>query len=283
MGFNNEKTVLITGCSSGIGRCLAHGLRARGWHVFATARKPADVTMLAAEGFESLPLDVDSSDSIAAAVDEVLRRTGGRIYALINNGAFGLPGAVEDLNREALRAQFETNVFGTQELTNLILPAMRQHNEGRIIQISSLLGIVCLAYRGAYSASKFALEALTDTMRLELRDTNIHLSLIEPGPITSRFRDNAYQAYQTHIDKTHSAHRDYYERVERRLGGTRPLPFTLPPEAVLAKVIHALAARRPKLRYPVTFPSHLFTWLRRLLPGRTLDRIMAKVSNSGER
>ncbi len=160
---------------------------------------------------------------------------------------------------------------------------MRQHNEGRIIQVSSLLGIVCLAYRGAYSASKFALEALTDTMRLELRDTHIHLSLIEPGPITSRFRANAFEAYKKYVDKACSAHRDYYERVERRLGGEMPLPFTLPPEAVLEKMIHALEARQPKLRYPVTFPSHLFAWLRRLLPGRMLDRIMAKVSNSGQR
>jgi short-subunit dehydrogenase len=120
-------------------------------------------------------------------------------------------------------------------------------------------------------------------MRLELHGTNIHIALVEPGPITSRFRDNAFQAYKAHIDKTHSAHRDYYERVERRLGGTKPLPFTLPPEAVLAKVIHALEARQPKLRYPVTFPSYLFTWLRRFLPGRTLDRIMTRVSNSGQR
>ena len=277
------KSVLITGCSSGIGHCLADGLRARGYRVFATARRPDDVTRLAANGLESLWLDLDSSDSIRQAVDTVLGRTGGQLHALINNGAFGLPGAVEDLSREALRAQFETNVFGTQELTNLILPTMRQHNEGRIIQISSLLGIVCLAYRGAYSASKFALEALTDTMRLELRGTNIHLSLIEPGPITSRFRDNAYRAYQRWIDKSHSAHRPYYQAVERRLGGTKPLPFTLPPEAVLKRVVHALEARRPKTRYPVTVPTYFFAATRRLLPTRLLDRILAAVSGGGRR
>jgi NAD(P)-dependent dehydrogenase (short-subunit alcohol dehydrogenase family) len=279
----SPRTVLITGCSSGIGYTLAHGLKARGYRVFASARQSVDVERLRAEGLEALPLDLDSAGSIRAAVDDVLARTQGRLYALINNGAYGQPGAVEDLTRDALRLQFETNVFGTQELTNLVLPAMRAQREGRIIQISSLLGIVCLAYRGAYNASKFALEALSDTMRLELRGTNIHVSLIEPGPITSRFRANAFDAYQRHIDKTKSAHRDYYERVERRLGGEKPLPFTLPPEAVLAKVIHALEARHPKPRYPVTFPSHLFTWLRRLLPGKTLEAVLARVSGSGQR
>ena len=278
-----QKSILITGCSSGIGRCLALGLHARGYRVFATVKQEKDIAALRAAGLESLVLDLRSPDSIRAAVDEVLAKCDDQLYALINNGAYGQPGAVEDLTRAALRLQFETNLFGTQELTNRVLPVMRACNEGRIIQISSLLGIVCLGYRGAYNASKFALEALSDTMRLELRGTNIHIAVVEPGPITSRFRDNAYRAYQAHIDKTHSAHRDYYERVERRLGGAKPLPFTLPPEAVLSKVVHALAARRPKLRYPVTFPSHLSTGLRRVLPGRTLDRILAGVSNSGQR
>lgn len=277
------RAVLITGCSSGIGRSVALGLHRRGYRVFASVRQEKDVGLLKAEGLESLVLDLRSPDSIRHAVNTVLTATGGRLYALINNGAYGQPGAVEDLTRDALREQFETNVFGTQELTNLILPAMRRHHEGRVVQISSLLGIVCLGYRGAYNASKFALEALTDTMRLELRGTGIHVSLVEPGPITSRFRVNAFEAYKRHIDKSRSAHRDYYERVERRLGGEKPLPFTLPPEAVLEKVIRALEARRPKLRYPVTFPSHLFTWLRRLLPGRALDLVLARVSNSGQR
>ena len=279
----HQKSILITGCSTGIGHCLALGLHARGYRVFASVKQEKDVAALRAAGPESLVLDLRSSDSIRAAVDEVLARCGGRLYALINNGAYGQPGAVEDLSRATLRLQFETNVFGTQELTNLVLPAMRQHNEGRIVQISSLLGIVCLAYRGAYNASKFALEALSDTMRLELRGTNIHIALIEPGPIVSHFRANAFEAYKKYIDKTGSAHRDYYERVEKRLGGEKPLPFTLPPEAVLEKVIYALEAHRPKLRYPVTVPSHLFTWLRRILPGRVLDAMLARVSGSGQR
>jgi NAD(P)-dependent dehydrogenase (short-subunit alcohol dehydrogenase family) len=279
----SQKSVLITGCSTGIGRCLALGLHARGYRVFATVKQDKDVAALRAAGLESLVLDLRSPDSIRTAVDDVLARSDGQLYALVNNGAYGQPGAVEDLARETLRLQFETNVFGTQELTNRVLPVMRRQNEGRIIQISSLLGIVCLAYRGAYNASKFALEALSDTMRLELRGTNIYISLIEPGPIISRFRDSAYAAYKANIDKESSAHRAYYERVEKRLGGTKPLPFTLPPEAVLATVIHALETRRPKLRYPVTVPSHLFTWLQHLLPGRALDWVLAAVSNSGQR
>lgn len=279
----SSKSVLVTGCSTGIGRSVAVGLKARGYRVFATVRQEKDMASLESEDLESLVLDLRSSDSIRAAVDEVLKRTGGKLYALVNNGAYGQPGAVEDLSRAALRQQFETNLFGTQELTNLALPVMRRQNEGRIVQISSILGIICLAYRGAYNASKHALEALSDTMRLELRGTCIHVSLIEPGPITSRFRANAFEAYKRNIDKTHSAHRDYYERVEKRLGGEKPLPFTLPPEAVLHKVLHALASRHPKQRYPVTVPTHLFTWLRRLLPGRALDTVLARVSNSGQR
>ena len=278
-----SKTVLITGCSSGIGNCLARGLRERGYRGFPGARREADVAALSAAGFESLPLDLDSSGSIRAAVETVLDRTQGRLYALVNNGAYGQPGAVEDLSRETLRAQFETNLFGTQELTNLVIPAMRAQGEGRIIQMSSMLGIVCLAYRGAYNATKFALEALSDTMRLELRNTNIHVSIIEPGPITSRFRVNAYAAFKRHIDREHSVYREYYARVEKRLEGSKPLPFTLPPEAVLKKVIRALEARRPKARYAVTFPTYLFAVLRRVLPVRALDQILATVSNGGQR
>jgi short-subunit dehydrogenase len=278
-----QKSVLITGCSSGIGHCLAHGLKQRGYRVFATARQATDVESLTTAGFESFPLDLDSSSSIRAAVELVLAHTQGRLYALINNGAYGQPGAVEDLSRATLRAQFETNVFGTQELTNLVVPAMRAQGEGRIIQISSILGIVCFAYRGAYNASKFALEALSDTMRLELRGTNIHVSLIEPGPITSRFRANAHAAFKHHIDREHSVHRAYYARVEQRLGGEKPMPFTLPPEAVLKKAIKALEARRPKARYAVTFPTTLVAVLRRILPVRALDSILSAVSNSGQR
>lgn len=279
-----SRTVLITGCSSGIGRCLALGLKARGYDVIATARRPTDVAALAAEGLTALPLDLASSASIATAVAAVHERTGGRLFALINNGAYGQPGAVEDLTRAALRAQFETNVFGAHELTCLVLPMFRAAGTGRIVQISSLLGLVCLAYRGAYNASKFALEALSDTLRLELRGTDIHVALVEPGPIKTRFRDNALAAFRAHIDPATSAHRERYEALLARLLGQRgPLPFTLAPEAVLKRVIHALESPRPKIRYYVTIPTYFFAVLRRLLPARLLDRVLYLVGGAGRR
>jgi NAD(P)-dependent dehydrogenase (short-subunit alcohol dehydrogenase family) len=279
-----QKIILITGCSSGIGLCAARGLRARGWRVFATARQPADVARLQAEGLESLPLDLRDSASIQTAVTTVLEQTGGRLDALFNNGAYGQPGAVEDLSRAALREQFETNLFGTQELTNQVIPAMRRQGGGRILYNSSVLGLVALPYRGAYVASKFALEGLADTLRLELAGTGIHICLIEPGPILSRFRDNAHVAYLRHIRPETSPHRAKYLAMEARLLKEGPAaPFTLPPEAVLKRVIHALESPRPRARYPVTVPTYLFAFLRRLLPTRALDAILRRSGGEGRR
>lgn len=278
------RSILITGCSTGIGRCLAIGLRDRGYRVFATTRKSADVEELTAAGLESLQLDLDDSGSINTAVSVMLERTGGQLYALINNGAYGQPGAVEDLSRDAMRQQFETNLFGTHELTKKVIPVMRKQGSGRIIQVSSLLGIAAMAYRGAYNASKFALEGLSDTMRLELRDTDIHIVLIEPGPIVSKFRDNAYVAFKKNIEAEHSAHRNQYRNmIERFKSEGGDAAFTLPPEAVLAKTIHALEARRPKIRYSVTFPTYFFATLKRILPFRWLDRILAVAGGDGKR
>lgn len=274
---------MITGCSSGIGRCLAEGLQQRGYRVFATVRKPEDVAALAASGLEALALDLASSDSIRQAVTEVLTRTEGRLYALINNGAYGQPGAVEDLSRELLRTQFETNLFGTHELTTLVLPAMRAAGEGRIVQISSVLGFAAMAYRGAYNASKFALEGLSDTLRIELRGSNIHVSLIEPGPIRSRFRENALAAFRANIDIEHSVHRRLYETVLRRLEGKKGrMPFTLGPEAVLDKTVHALESTAPRARYYVTTPTYIFAWCKRLLPIRWLDNILYRAGDRAE-
>lgn len=270
-----DKPILITGCSTGIGYCLAMNLKQQGYRVFASVRSEQDVAGLHEAGLESLQLDLDSSASIKTAVTEILDKTNGKLYALINNGAYGQPGAVEDVSRGVLRQQFETNVFGTQELTNLVLPVMRKQDHGRIIQISSLLGFVSFTYRGAYNASKYALEGLTDTMRLELRDTNIHLSIVQPGPITSRFRENAYASFKKNINPEQSAHRDFYQVIQARLEGKKgKMPFTLPPEAVLDKVIHALESPRPKIRYSVTFPTYFFQAMKRLLPHRWLDNVL---------
>jgi len=284
MPDTTTRTVLITGCSSGIGLCVARGLRSRGYHVIATARKAEDVQRLADGGFDALPLDLDDSVSICQAVSDAIAIAPQGLYALFNNGAWGLPGAVEDLSRDALRAQFETNLFGTMELTNLIVRHMREQGGGRIIHNSSVLGLVALPYRGAYTATKFALEGITDTQRMELRHTGIHISLIEPGPIESRFRENAYCMYQRWIDKQHSAHREQYKAMEHRLLKDGPVaPFILPPEAVLSRVVHALERRRPRVRYYVTVPTYLFGALRRLLPYQMLDWVLARASGDGAR
>jgi NAD(P)-dependent dehydrogenase (short-subunit alcohol dehydrogenase family) len=231
-----------------------------------------------------LPLDLANSASIRQALTEVLARSGGSLYALFNNGAYGQPGAVEDLRREVLREQFETNLFGTLELTNLVIPAMRAQGHGRIVMNSSVLGFAAMPYRGAYNASKFALEGLTDTLRLELAGSGIHVSLIEPGPIQSHFRANAYAAFKKNIDAGNSAHREKYLAMERRLNKPGPAaPFTLPPEAVLKKVLHALESSRPKVRYYVTLPTYLFAALKRILPQRAMDWVLTQASGGGAR
>jgi NAD(P)-dependent dehydrogenase (short-subunit alcohol dehydrogenase family) len=277
------RSVLITGCSSGIGLATAHVLKTRGWNVIASARKTEDVERLRQMGLQTVRLNVADPVSIEDALNETLTLTGGKLDALVNNAGIAIPGAAEDLSREILQRQFDTNFFGTLELTNSVLALMRRQGYGRIVMLSSILGRLAVPWRGAYNASKFALEGITDTLRLELRGTNIYVSIIEPGPIESRFRANTYAAFQRNIDREHSAHREYYARVEKRLGGTKPLPFTLPPEAVLKKVVHALEARRPKARYGVTFPTHLFHVLRRVLPARVLDVILAATTHGGRR
>jgi len=278
MNDTDRRSILITGCSSGIGECVARGLHERGYRVFASVRNPDDRAALQQAGIECLLLDYSDSASIRSAAEQVLEQTGGRLYALFNNGAYGQPGACEDLSREAIRQQFETNVFGWMELTNLLIPVMRAQGYGRILQNSSILGFVAMPMRGAYNASKFAIEGFSDTLRLELAGTDIHVSLIEPGPVESRFRANAYRAFQQHIEVETSVHRERYLKMIPRfetVGNVQP--FTLPPEAVLKRVVHALESARPKIRYPVTFPTYLFAALKRLLSDRMLDRILRRV------
>ncbi|MCK5387583.1 MAG: SDR family NAD(P)-dependent oxidoreductase, partial [Gammaproteobacteria bacterium] len=211
----NKKSILITGCSSGIGLCVAQALQQRGYRVFATARKKDDVKKLIALGLESFQLDLDDSTSIKSAFNAIIEKTNGTLDALFNNGAYGQAGAVEDLSRDVLRQQFETNVFGWHELTNLALPVMLKQGHGRIIQNSSVLGIIALKLRGAYTASKYAIEGLSDTLRQELMGTNIYVSLIEPGPIESQFRANSFAAYKKNIDKENSRFKTEYEATEK--------------------------------------------------------------------
>lgn len=272
-----SRFVLITGCSSGIGYHAAHRLQQEGFHVIASARNPEDVARLQAEGLTAIQLDLADTASIQTAVAQTLELCHGRLYGLFNNGAYGQPGALEDLPTDALRAQFESNFFGWHELTRLLLPSMLAANEGRIIQNSSVLGLVAMKYRGAYNASKFALEGYTDTLRLELRGTGVQISLIEPGPIASQFRANALAALRQHIDLEHSRHTPVYQqtlsRLEKVVPGNR---FTLPPEACMPPLLHALNARRARPRYQVTTPSKWMNLLRGWLPTRVLDALVAK-------
>jgi NAD(P)-dependent dehydrogenase (short-subunit alcohol dehydrogenase family) len=277
-----NRSILMTGCSSGIGLTCALGLVKRSWQVIASARKADDISRLKEQGLTAVQLDLDDSESIADALAQTLDITGGRLDALFNNGAYGQPGAVEDLSRDVLRAQLETNLLGWHDLTCRVIPIMRKQGYGRIVQNSSILGLIPLPYRGAYVASKYALEGLTDTLRLELRGSGISVSLIEPGPIVSRFRENAYRALKAHVDTEHSVHHAAYARAQERLtkaGAAQP--FTLPPEAVLRKLVHALESRRPRIRYAVTFPTHLFGVLTRILPDSALDWVIARISRGG--
>jgi len=272
-----ERSILITGCSSGIGLASARVLKARGWRVFATARKPEDLARLKDEdGLESLHLNYAEPDSIAAAAGQVLDATSRTLTALFNNGAYGQPGAVEDLRPEVLRAQFEANVIGWHDLTRRVVPAMREQGEGRIVYCSSVLGLIAAPYRGAYCASKFAVEALADTLRVELGGTGIDVSLIEPGPIATRFIEHAIEHYRLNIDMEGSPHREIYRARLARMEAGGQKTFKLPPEAVAAKLVHALEAKRPKARYYVTFPTYAVAVLRRLLPTRALDVVAAK-------
>jgi len=274
-----SKTILITGCSSGIGLHCAQRLKEDGHRVFATARKIADVEMLLEQGFESVQLDLSNAASVDSGLNTVLDRTNNELFALFNNGAYGQPGAVEDLTRDVIREQFETNLFGTMQLTNKLIPLMRKQGYGRIIHNSSVLGLVSLPFRGAYNASKYALEGFADTQRLELHNSGVYISLIEPGPITSKFRENAFRKYQENIVKENSFFKEKYQAIEERLKKEGPAaPFTLGPEAVYTKLLHALDSEKPKSRYYVTFPTYLLGTLKRLLPGSGLDWVLRKIS-----
>jgi len=271
-----QRSILITGCSSGIGLASAREMKARGWRVFATARKPEDIKRLRDEiGVESLYLDYAEPASIAAAAEQVLAATGGTLSALFNNGAYSQPGAVEDLRPEVLRVQFEVNVFGWHDLTTRLIPAMRAQGEGRIVFCSSVLGLIAAPYRGAYCASKFAIEALADALRIELAPSGIKVILIEPGPIASRFVEHALEAYRRNIDLEGSPHRAIYRARIARLEQGGSQTFKLGPEAVAAKLVSALASKRPKSRYYVTLPTYAAVLMRRLLPTRALDAVAA--------
>ncbi len=274
----NKKYVLVTGCSSGIGYHCAKRLRDDGkFEPILTARKDSDVKSLAREGFLTVKMDMRDSNSVQNGFKEVLRLSNGNLFAVFNNAGFGQPGAVEDLSRKAIRDQFETNVFGVIELGNLALKVFRKQKYGKIIQNSSILGFVAFKYRGAYNASKFAIEAFSDTLRVELKNTNISVSLIEPGPIKSNFRKNAYKEFLKYIKIEKSFHHNAYKKAIERFESDENDPFTLDCEAVYKVLRKILEIKNPKDRYRVTVPTKLFWYLKKFLPIKILDYIISKV------
>ncbi|MFQ3252739.1 MAG: NAD(P)-dependent dehydrogenase (short-subunit alcohol dehydrogenase family) [Loktanella salsilacus] len=271
-----QRTVLITGCSSGIGYDAAHGLRDAGWRVFASCRKASDCERLRGEGFDSPQVDYTDTNSIAAGLAEVLAATGGTLDALYNNGAFACPGAVEDLPRGGLESIFQTNLFGVHDLTCRVIPVMRAQGHGRIVNCSSVLGLVGYKWRGAYVATKFALEGLTDVLRLEMRDTPIKVILLEPGPIASRIRENAIPHFERWFTPETSARAAQYPDLTKRLYEGGEDKFQLPASAVTAKLRHALEHPKPKARYYITVPTYLAAIMRRVLPVWAQDALISR-------
>ncbi|MEP3523876.1 MAG: SDR family NAD(P)-dependent oxidoreductase [Hyphomicrobiales bacterium] len=272
-----QKTILITGCSTGIGYTCAHGMKARGWKVFATARKDQDIARLQSEGFTTFYLDYCDEASIKACFDSVMAETGDTLDVLFNNGAYGLLGAIEDIKTDDLREQFEANFFGWHSLTKLIIPIMRKQMHGRIVQCSSVLGIVSGKHRSPYAATKHAVEALATSMRMELKAWNIRVSCIRPGPIETEFLATALKVLHEKVDMENTAHKvDYEASLSRMNKGNKSSAFKLGPEAVLAKLIHACEAKSPKPAYSVTKLTYIADIIRRLLPTALAERILAK-------
>ena len=273
------KNILITGCSSGIGYDAAKTLHQRGWRVFATCRKEKDCKRLQDEGLESFLLDYGKEESIVSAISTIQVLTEGKLDAIFNNGAFLLPGAVEDLSRDALRNIFEVNFFGHIDLINKALPLLLKSDDGRVINCSSVLGFAALPYRGAYNATKFAIEGITDTIRRERTGEKIKFILIEPGPINTRIRQNATQYFEKWIkwDKSHLI--DVYEKlIIPRLyqkNGKKDL-FELDCTAVTTKLLHALESRNPKNRYYVTYPTILAKIIMTIFPTSLQDRLLRR-------
>ena len=278
-------TILITGCSSGIGYDTAKQLHQQGWRVFASCRRAEDVARLQSEGLaDTLLLDVTDRAQIEAAFAHILAQTGGRLDALFCNAGYGQVGAVEDIPRIALHQQFNTNVFGTWECITHAMTIFRRQGRGRVLVNSSILGFAAMPWRGAYNSSKFALEGLADTLRHETHGSAIFVSLIEPGPIATRFRPNALEKFKQYIDIDKSVHAESYRAQLARLATEGDAaPFTMSSPDCAAVCVKALLAERPKARYRITLPTQVFWYLKRLLPTRWLDAVQrAAVGGQGK-
>lgn len=274
-----KQVILITGCSSGIGLDAALTLQRRGHQVIASCRKEDDLRKLSEQGLDAVLLDVNDSSSIKSGFNEALSKTQGRLDVLINNAGYGQAGALEDISRDLLRAQFETNVFGLLELSNFAIPIMRQQGRGRIINLSSILGIISLPFRGAYNASKYAVEGLSDTLRLELSSSGIKVITIEPGPIESHFRDTCLERVVNNIDMQHSHfYKQYTSMLATYKEDTESSFFMKKTDAVIKKLIHAIEAKHPKTKYPVTIPTHMAIFFKRVLSNTLLDKLLLLAS-----
>jgi NAD(P)-dependent dehydrogenase (short-subunit alcohol dehydrogenase family) len=267
------KTVLITGCSSGIGKATAARLAGHGWDVYATARRPETLTELADAGCHTLALDVTDEASMVDAVDAV-KAEAGRIDALVNNAGYSQSGAAETLDLDDVRRQFETNVFGLLRMSQLVLPTMRDQGDGRIVNISSMGGKLVFPGGGAYHATKYSVEALSDAMRFEVAGFGIKVVIIEPGLITTNFDQAAVDSMDLHDpgpyahfnQRVASSTTDAYSGPMKRLGG--------PPEAVATVIEKALTTRRPRPRYTVTPSAKLSMITRRMMTDRMWDSAM---------
>lgn len=272
------RSILITGCSSGIGLASAEAMQARGWQVFAACRKQADCDRLKARGLDSPRLDVEDPASLQTGLAEVLDATGGTLDALFNSAGYGFPALVEDLPRAAFEEMMAVNLFGVHDLTRRVLPVMRAQGAGRIVMCSSALGLVGMPFRAAYTASKMALEGYTDVLRQEVEPLGLRVVLIEPGPITSTFKSNAGAKFAQWVDWENSAQRDRYDKVlERMQGAPKPDPLEKPASAVVAALARAVESPRPRARYQVGVPAVYAALARRFLPARWHDRLIRRI------
>jgi len=273
--MQKQPVIVITGCSTGIGLETARYLKERFVTVYPTARDPKDVEMLQALGFdEAMLLDVRDAAQISQVIERVLEQEG-QIDVWFNNAGYGQVGAIEDIRTEVLREQFETNVFGLHECTRQIISVMRRQGYGKIIQHSSVLGIVSMFGRGAYNASKYAIEGLTDTLRLELKDTPIYPVLLNTGPVTSCFRDTAVKMLQKNVAIEASLFKErYHASIE---GTARKVPFSEEAETVAAVIHKIILAEKPAPRYYITKATYLLGYLKRCLSTSWLDRVLLKV------
>lgn len=271
-----KKIVLITGCSSGIGYDTAHYLNKNGYKVYASARKEEDVERLRDEGLEAYLLDVTKPETISQTLKSILSK--GELYAVFNNAGYGQPGAVEDISTDVLREQFETNLFGLHEMTRQVIPVMRKQGYGRIIQHSSILGLISLRFRGAYNASKYAIEGLCDTLRLELANEEIYVCTINTGPVRSDFRKNATKKFYEHIYKKKTVFEKEYEKeLIPKEQKKKNDPFTRDSDVVIKNIINALESKKPKPRYYNTSATYILTTLKRVLPTSLMDRVLLKI------